>query len=56
MPVASCESLIPAVLTETAPLETSKSPEAKDEIPLLLVVASSPDIVTVPELSDTSIP
>ena len=43
---------------ETAPLETPKSAVAKEAIPLLVTVASSPDIVVVPAASSyaTSIP
>ena len=40
----------------TAPLETVKSLESKDAIPLLDVVASSPAIVIVLEVADVSIP
>ena len=40
----------------TAPLETVKSSELNDAIPLLDVVASSPAIVIVLEVADVSIP
>ena len=40
----------------TAPEETVKKLEEKDAIPLLVSVASSPEMVTVPAASDVSIP
>ena len=43
-PIMSC---ILSALTVTAPLETVKSVESKEAIPLLLLVASSALIVTV---------
>ena len=46
----------PLSLIVTAPLDTLKLSELNDATPLLLVVASSPLNVTVPELSATSNP
>ena len=46
----------PPSLMVTAPLETAKLSPWKDATPLLEVVASSPEKVTVPEDSTTSIP
>ena len=45
VPKSICVSLIPSALTLTAPLLTSKLLLLKLAIPLLLVVASSPDTV-----------
>ena len=46
----------PPFLIVTAPLDTAKLSELNDATPLLDVVASSAEYVTVPELSATSIP
>ena len=53
---SSCEFPTPNALMVTLPLVTSKSADAKDAIPLLDVVASSPATVAVPDEYVTSIP
>ena len=54
--LASSAFATPPSLIVTAPLDTAKLSELNDATPLLDVVASSAEYVTVPELSATSIP
>ena len=53
--LASSAFATPPSLIVTAPLDTAKLSELNDATPLLDVVASSGEYVTVPELSETSI-
>ena len=54
--IAPVRSWMRSALRVTAPLDTEKSVESKLATPLLEAVASSADMVTVPELSATSKP
>ena len=53
---ASCAVETPRDFIVTAPLDTEKSLELNDAIPLFDVVASSPEIVTVLSVTAVSIP